>query len=57
MDISEAYRLHVYRAVIVGGDPVLREHSELRWFVPEDLDESNWLVPDRPFVKVLRTRQ
>ena len=55
VDISETYRLHVYRAVIVAGDPVLREHSELRWFAPEDLDEKDWLVPDRPFVNALRT--
>jgi len=54
VDISERYRLHVYRASIVAGDPVLREHAELRWFVPADLDEADWLIPDRPFVRRLR---
>src|SRR6188472_1631613 len=32
VDISAAYRLHVYLATVVAGDPVLREHAELRWF-------------------------
>jgi 8-oxo-dGTP diphosphatase len=54
VDISAGYRLHVYRATIVTGDPVLREHSELRWFTATELDETDWLVPDRPFVARLR---
>jgi 8-oxo-dGTP diphosphatase len=51
--ISERYRLHVYLASIVAGEPVLREHAELRWFGRDELDESDWLVPDRPFVREL----
>ncbi|MFI6832680.1 (deoxy)nucleoside triphosphate pyrophosphohydrolase [Kribbella sp. NPDC050241] len=54
VDISERYRLRVYRASIVAGDPVLREHDELRWFAPAELDEADWLIPDRPFVRRLR---
>jgi 8-oxo-dGTP diphosphatase len=56
VDISDDYRLQVYLATVVSGDPVLREHSELRWFAAGELDESDWLVPDRPFVRDLRTR-
>ena len=56
VDISAAYRLYVYLATIVAGDPVLREHSELRWFAAAELDERDWLVPDRPFVRELRSR-
>ena len=56
VDISAAYRLHVYLASVLSGDPVLREHSELRWFAAAELDEADWLVPDRPFVRELRTR-
>lgn len=52
--ISERSRLHVYLASIVAGEPVLREHEELRWFDRDELDESAWLVPDRPFVRELR---
>ncbi|MFF0343668.1 (deoxy)nucleoside triphosphate pyrophosphohydrolase [Kribbella sp. NPDC004875] len=54
VDISGAYRLHVYLATVVAGDPVLREHSELRWFTAGELEEQDWLVPDRPFVRVVR---
>ncbi|MET9318561.1 (deoxy)nucleoside triphosphate pyrophosphohydrolase [Kribbella sp. NPDC003505] len=57
VDISAAYRLHVYLATVVAGDPVLREHTELRWFARDELDESDWLVPDRPFVQALRIRR
>ncbi|MET9270927.1 (deoxy)nucleoside triphosphate pyrophosphohydrolase [Kribbella sp. NPDC003557] len=56
VDISAAYRLHVYLATVVAGDPVLREHSDLRWFARDELDESDWLVPDRPFVRALQIR-
>ncbi|GAA1588108.1 (deoxy)nucleoside triphosphate pyrophosphohydrolase [Kribbella hippodromi] len=56
VDISAAYRLHVYYAKILAGAPVLREHSELRWFGPAELDETAWLPPDRPFVRLLRNR-
>jgi 8-oxo-dGTP diphosphatase len=54
VDISAEYRLHVYSAKIRTGNPVLREHSDLQWFAPGELDEGAWLVPDRPFVRVLR---
>jgi 8-oxo-dGTP diphosphatase len=56
VDISADYRLHVYLATAVAGDPVLREHSELRWFAAAELVEADWLLPDRPFVRALRTR-
>jgi len=56
VDISSEYRLHVYLGTVVAGDPVLREHAELRWFAAGELDESEWLVPDRPFVRELRDR-
>jgi 8-oxo-dGTP diphosphatase len=56
VDISERYRLHVYLATIVTGEPVLREHAELRWFAADELDESEWLAPDRPFVRELLRR-
>jgi 8-oxo-dGTP diphosphatase len=51
--IDERHRLHVYLASIVAGEPVLREHTELRWFARDELDETTWLVPDRPFVREL----
>ncbi|WP_272949695.1 (deoxy)nucleoside triphosphate pyrophosphohydrolase [Kribbella antibiotica] len=56
VDISDKYRLHVYRASIVAGEPVRTEHSELRWFTAAELVEEDWLVPDRPFVRLLRNK-
>ena len=26
------------------------DHDELRWLGPEELDEVDWLEPDRPFL-------
>jgi 8-oxo-dGTP diphosphatase len=54
VDISDKYRLHVYRASIVTGEPARREHAELRWFAAAELVEADWLAPDRPFVRALR---
>jgi 8-oxo-dGTP diphosphatase len=56
VEISEHYQLRVYLASIVAGEPVLREHAELRWFGATELTEVGWLVPDRPFVRELRDR-
>lgn len=52
--ISAKYELRVYLASIVAGEPVLREHAELRWFGAAELVEADWLIPDRPFVRELR---
>ncbi len=32
------------------------DHDELRWLTPEDLDQVDWLEPDRPFVAALGDR-
>ena len=32
------------------------DHDVLRWLAPEDLDQVDWLEPDRPFVAALRDR-
>jgi 8-oxo-dGTP diphosphatase len=54
--ISEHYQLRVYLATIVDGEPVRREHAELRWFGAAELVAVDWLVPDRPFVLELQSR-
>jgi 8-oxo-dGTP diphosphatase len=45
---------HVLRAAvcrIAAGDPHPGvDHDELRWLMPEQLDEVDWLEPDRPFL-------
>jgi 8-oxo-dGTP diphosphatase len=30
------------------------DHDELRWLAPEELDDIDWLEPDRPFLPGLR---
>jgi 8-oxo-dGTP diphosphatase len=52
--IGEQYLLRVYFAELVAGEPVLHEHAEIRWVGPDELDALDWLVPDRPFLPVLR---
>ena len=52
--IGEKYLLRVYFAELVAGEPVLHEHAEIRWVGPAELDDLDWLAPDRPFLPVLR---
>ena len=43
--------LRVYLATLVAGRPApLQEHDELRWFNAADINDVNWLPPDRPFI-------
>ena len=37
-----------------GAEPEPREHDELRWLSAADLDDVDWLEPDRPFLPALR---
>ncbi|WP_163511133.1 (deoxy)nucleoside triphosphate pyrophosphohydrolase [Fodinicola acaciae] len=46
--------LSVFAATIVSGEPVAREHAELRWLAAGDLDSVNWMPADIPFVAALR---
>jgi 8-oxo-dGTP diphosphatase len=52
--IGERYLLRVYAAELVEGTPVLHEHAETRWVGAAELDDLDWLAPDRPFLPVLR---
>jgi 8-oxo-dGTP diphosphatase len=49
---------HVLRTAICSlraGEPQAGvDHDELRWLAPEQLDEVDWLEPDRPFLRQLR---
>jgi 8-oxo-dGTP diphosphatase len=47
-------RLAVYRAVLLSGEPTPREHRELRWLTPNELDDVPWIDADRPLVDRLR---
>ena len=46
--------LCVYRARLIRGEPTPREHRELRWLAPDELDDVPWIDADRPLVERLR---
>lgn len=52
--IGERYLLRVYAADLLSGEPVLHEHSAIRWVGSAELAGLNWLPADRPFLPELR---
>jgi 8-oxo-dGTP diphosphatase len=48
------HTLRVAVARLVDGEPHPHEHDRVRWLVPEELDDVDWLSPDRPFLDELR---
>jgi 8-oxo-dGTP diphosphatase len=51
--IGETHVLRVAVASSDGGEPVPTEHDEVRWLAAGELDEVDWLEPDRPFLAEL----
>jgi 8-oxo-dGTP diphosphatase len=49
-------QLRVYRARLLSGEPTPREHRELRWLEPGELDDVPWIDADRPLVQRLAGR-
>jgi 8-oxo-dGTP diphosphatase len=49
------FLLRVYFAELRGGEPVAKEHAELRWLDAAELDSVPWLPGNRPAVETLRT--
>ena len=54
--IGDTHELRVACAVLVEGEPVPTEHDQVRWVGPDELDDVDWLEPDRPFLLALRER-
>jgi 8-oxo-dGTP diphosphatase len=52
-EIGETHVLRVAVASSDGGEPVPTEHDEVRWLAAGELDEVDWLEPDRPFLAEL----
>ena len=46
--------LQVALATLVEGDPAPVEHDAVRWLAADELDDVDWLDPDRPFLPELR---
>ena len=48
--ISDVLVLRVAVALLVDGEPQPVEHDEVRWLSAGELDDVDWLDPDRPFL-------
>ncbi len=48
--ISEELVLRVALATILDGAPEPTEHDAVRWLAAAELDDVDWLDPDRPFL-------
>jgi 8-oxo-dGTP diphosphatase len=53
--IGATHELTVAVADIVDGEPEPAEHDLVRWLGPAELEDVDWLDPDRPFLPELRT--
>ncbi|MFT4294942.1 MAG: NUDIX domain-containing protein [Micropruina sp.] len=53
-DRGRELELRVALCRLVDGEPSGTEHDALRWLAPEQLDDVDWLEPDRPFLPRLR---
>ncbi len=52
--IKPGYELTAHLARLVDGEPIPHEHDAVRWLMPEEFDEVDWLPSDRPFLLELR---
>jgi 8-oxo-dGTP diphosphatase len=52
--IGEKYLLKVYTADLLSGEPIVQEHSAIKWVEVSELDGLDWLPADRPFLSALR---
>jgi 8-oxo-dGTP diphosphatase len=53
--IGETHLLRVAVCRLIGGEPVaVTDHDTLRWLGAADLDQVDWLEPDRPFLPAVR---
>ncbi len=53
-DRGRELELRVALCTLTEGEPSGTEHDALRWLAPEELDDVDWLEPDRPFLAELR---
>ncbi|MCW2792360.1 MAG: hydrolase [Nocardioides sp.] len=53
--IGTTHELTVATARLVSGEPEPHEHDAVRWLAADDLEEVDWLEPDRPFLPALRS--
>jgi 8-oxo-dGTP diphosphatase len=46
--------LRLWSARLADGEPVAREHAELRWVTAGELDDLDWIRADRPLLPAVR---
>jgi 8-oxo-dGTP diphosphatase len=54
--IADTHELRVATCTVAGWAPYPLEHDRLRWLRADELDDVDWLEPDRPFLDQLRGR-
>lgn len=52
--IGETHELRAAVARLVRGEPAPTEHDLVRWLGRDELDDVDWLEPDRPFLPEIR---
>lgn len=52
--IGDTHELRVAVVRLLTGTPTPVTHDRVRWLAAGELDEVDWLEPDRPFVDALR---
>ena len=52
--IGETHELRAALARLVRGEPDPTEHDQVRWLSATELDDVDWLEPDRPFLAEIR---
>ncbi len=52
--IGETHELRVATCAVRSWAPYPTEHDRLRWLAAHELDDVDWLEPDRPFLDRLR---
>ncbi len=53
--IGSTHVLTVARATLLSGEPFPHEHDAVRWLAAGELDDVDWLEPDRPFLDEVRS--
>lgn len=54
VEIGDRHLLRAAVVTLLDGEPVPTEHDRVRWLAADELDEVDWLEPDRPFLPHLR---
>lgn len=53
--IGSTHVLTVARGTLLSGEPHPHEHDTVRWLAADELDDVDWLEPDRPFLDEMRS--